>query len=642
MKKATSTRLIRVFLGIFIFSPLLILFLPRVSYARAGGGEGYGSSGGGYGSGGMSGGSQGLGALFDLLIYLNLNDPAVGVPVDVLVLFAIYISSSSGGTALRDRRISSTIQTGVLKSKENVYQDKLAAIQTTDPHFNEQDFLDRSKNAFIKIQSAWAVQDMSSARSLISDGVFIRFSSQLALQKSNNIKEIMENLNVLKQSILAVDETSFFNIIHVSFTASCVNYKAHADTGLYFDGDKSPEEFSEVWSFARRKNAKTLEEGSIDGVCPNCGAVQKNSRVQCEACGSFLNSGENDWVLALITQDSEWRMAKPESRVVGWDNFTRSDSAMDLISVEDRVSLVFWKTRQAFHLKNADFVSRFASNSYLAGFKNEIASAVPESYFNEAVGAVEVLELERRPDFEYAHVAVRWMGDEFLLNPKTRHYEPQGKVFRDWVYTVKRKNGAQSDIKTALNSFGSFHCQGCGAALADGDSPVCQYCGRVLNDGSYDWVLDSVLPHSKWRSSISDAPAPEQELYEILNSGVDSRALVKVLVAVLAADGVDPEEMKAVSHLADRAQIPMDFVLNCVDAAKSGKLEVALPQDSKEAHRYLRAMAVLVITGTGKGDGEKALEAFGSRFNLEKADIDLLINEEKANLYEKARKEAFA
>ncbi len=629
-------------LGFFVLFPLLVLFSPHLSYARAGGGEGYGYSGGGYGSGGLSGGSQGLGGLFDLLIFFNLNYPAAGIPVDVLVLFAIYLSSSSGGTALYNRRISSTIQTGVLKSRENAYQDKIVSIQATDPRFNEDVFLERSKDAFIKIQSAWGAQDMSPVRALISDGVFIRFSSQLAMQKSNGIKEIMENLNILSQSILAIDETSFFDIIHVSFTASCVNYKVHADTGIYFAGNKSADEFSEVWSFARRKNAKTLDQGSIDGVCPNCGAVQKISRVQCEACGSFLNSGENDWVMALITQNSEWRMVKPESQIIGWDNFTHLDSSLDLISVEDRVSVAFWKTRQALRLKNADFIARFASSSYLESFKNEIASAESESYSNEAVGAVEILELERRPDFEYAHVAVRWMGDEFSLNPASRRFEPLGKVFRDWVFTIKRKNGAQSNIKTALNSFGSFHCQGCGAALADGDSAVCQYCGRALNDGSYDWVLDSVVPHSKWRSSIEAAPAPEQELYEILNSGVDSQTLIKVLVAVLAADGVDHAEMKVVSQLALRAHIPMDFVLNCVDAAKSGKLEVALPQNLKEARRYLRGMAVLAVTGTGKGGGEKALEAFGSRFNMQKADIDLIINEERSNLYEKARKEAFA
>ncbi len=472
---------------------------------------------------------------------------------------------------------------------------------------------------------------MTGARALISDGVFIRFSSQLALQKSNHIKEIMEALKVSQESILAVDSTSFFDVIHVSFTASCVNYKVYADTGLYFDGNKSPEEFSEVWSFVRRKGAKTLERGSLEGACPNCGAIQKTDRVQCEACGSFLNSGENDWVLALITQDAEWRMVKPESQVIGWDDFTGSDAAMDLISLQDRVSILFWKMRQAYHLKNADFIARFSSDSYLEGFKKEIASALPEAYFNEAVGAVEVLELERKPDFEWAHVSVRWMADGSL-----------GKVFRDWVFSVKRKNGVQSNPKTVLNFFGSFHCQGCGAALADGDSPTCQYCGRTLNDGGYDWVLDSVVPHSQWKPSLDSLPPEEQELYEILHSGLDPQTLIKVLVAVLAADGVDHQEMKVVSQLADRAHIPMDFVLNCVDAAKSGKLEVALPQSQKEARRYLSAMAVLAITGNGKGNGEKALEVFGSRFNMQKADIDLIINEERSHLYEKARKAAFA
>ncbi len=622
----------RLLSGVLLFPLILVLASVHKARARAGGGEGYGYSGSSsFGGSGYGGSSQGLGGLLDLLIILNLNEPAVAIPIDILILFAIYIGSSQGGSALRDRRISSTIQTGIVKSREKTYLAKLADIQSRDPRFFEEGFLNHAKNSFIKIQSEWAKQDMTGARALISDGVFIRFSSQLALQKSNHIKEIMEDLKVSQEAILAVDSTSFFDVIHVSFTASCVNYKVYADTGLYFDGNKSPEEFSEVWSFVRRKGAKTLERGSLEGACPNCGAIQKTDRVQCEACGSFLNSGENDWVLALITQDAEWRMVKPESQVIGWDDFTGSDAAMDLISLQDRVSILFWKMRQAYHLKNADFIARFSSDSYLEGFKKEIASALPEAYFNEAVGAVEVLELERKPDFEWAHVSVRWMADGSL-----------GKVFRDWVFNVKRKNGVQSNPKTVLNFFGSFHCQGCGAALADGDSPTCQYCGRTLNDGGYDWVLDSVVPHSQWKPSLDSLPPEEQELYEILHSGLDPQTLIKVLVAVLAADGVDHQEMKVVSQLADRAHIPMDFVLNCVDAAKSGKLEVALPQSQKEARRYLSAMAVLAITGNGKGNGEKALEVFGSRFNMQKADIDLIINEERSHLYEKARKAAFA
>ncbi len=627
-----SNRRARLLSGVLLFPLILVLASVHKARARAGGGEGYGYSGSSsFGGSGYGGSSQGLGGLLDLLMILNLNEPAIAIPIDILILFAIYIGSSQGGSALRDRRISSTIQTGIVKSREKTYLAKLADIQSRDPRFFEEGFLNHAKSSFIKIQSAWAKQDMTGARALISDGVFIRFSSQLALQKSNHIKEIMEALKVSQESILAVDSTSFFDVIHVSFTASCVNYKVYADTGLYFDGNKSPEEFSEVWSFVRRKGAKTLERGSLEGACPNCGAIQKTDRVQCEACGSFLNSGENDWVLALITQDAEWRMVKPESQVIGWDDFTGSDAAMDLISLQDRVSILFWKMRQAYHLKNADFIARFSSDSYLEGFKKEIASALPEAYFNEAVGAVEVLELERKPDFEWAHVSVRWMADGSL-----------GKVFRDWVFNVKRKNGVQSNPKTVLNFFGSFHCQGCGAALADGDSPTCQYCGRTLNDGGYDWVLDSVVPHSQWKPSLDSLPPEEQELYEILHSGLDPQTLIKVLVAVLAADGVDHQEMKVVSQLADRAHIPMDFVLNCVDAAKSGKLEVALPQSQTEARRYLSAMAVLAITGNGKGNGEKALEVFGSRFNMQKADIDLIINEERSHLYEKARKAAFA
>ncbi len=131
-----SNRRARLLSGVLLFPLILVLASVHKARARAGGGEGYGYSGSSsFGGSGYGGSSQGLGGLLDLLMILNLNEPAIAIPIDILILFAIYIGSSQGGSALRDRRISSTIQTGIVKSREKTYLAKLADIQSRDPRF---------------------------------------------------------------------------------------------------------------------------------------------------------------------------------------------------------------------------------------------------------------------------------------------------------------------------------------------------------------------------------------------------------------------------------------------------------------------------------------------------------------------------
>src|SRR5207248_5745454 len=66
---------------------LVVLFLPEVASARVGGGQSYG---GGHGGGGGGDGAAGaiiwlILQLFRFLIYLTIEYPLIGIPLDILV-----------------------------------------------------------------------------------------------------------------------------------------------------------------------------------------------------------------------------------------------------------------------------------------------------------------------------------------------------------------------------------------------------------------------------------------------------------------------------------------------------------------------------------------------------------------------------
>jgi len=61
--------------------------------------------------------------------------------------------------------------------------------QVRDPQFDEQQFLARVSQAFLKIQDAWSRQDLSAVRPFISDGIRERFSFQFNMQQGARISQ---------------------------------------------------------------------------------------------------------------------------------------------------------------------------------------------------------------------------------------------------------------------------------------------------------------------------------------------------------------------------------------------------------------------------------------------------------------------
>ncbi len=86
-----------------------VLLLPLEMFARVGGGQSYGG-GGGHGSGGGGGGAI-LWLVFQLmrlLVYLTIEYPIIGIPLDVIILIAdcgsLRIGASVGPVAASVRQ----------------------------------------------------------------------------------------------------------------------------------------------------------------------------------------------------------------------------------------------------------------------------------------------------------------------------------------------------------------------------------------------------------------------------------------------------------------------------------------------------------------------------------------------------------
>src|SRR3984893_7303638 len=138
--------------SIFAVSLCLIglgaLFLPVEVFARVGGGQSYG---GGSGSGGGDGGGAIVWILFHgvrLLLYLTIEYPVIGIPLDIIVIVGLiyyFMRRGSPTTEAFSSIITSTSQAQTQTGdRSEVVARSFAQLRKFDPNFSEIVFTDFS------------------------------------------------------------------------------------------------------------------------------------------------------------------------------------------------------------------------------------------------------------------------------------------------------------------------------------------------------------------------------------------------------------------------------------------------------------------------------------------------------------------
>jgi len=627
-----------------IFLVLLLvvagLFLAVEVYARAGGGGGYAGGGGGGGGSGGSGGGGGDGVIVYLFIrwwiLFCMRVPLVGVPVTIVgvVLFIKY------GGKFRQQQQGRTIARGRQVQEKTGQDNAIARIRERDPGFSDAAFSQRIEKAFVLLQDAWTKQDISSVRSFISDGIVERFSLQFEEQKAKGFRNRMKDVNVQQVRMAQVETDDVFDTITVAISASAVDFNESLETGKKISGSTIPESFTEYWSFVRRPGAKSLSgDGLIEGNCPNCGAqLVLNEVEKCSSCGALVRSGEYDWVLTEITQACEW-VAKPSKSVPGVTALKETDPGFSTQNLEDRVSVMFWRTMMALRTGQIEPIRKMALPSFCEDMKKQMQpdeKGISHCYEDCAVGAVDTVGILLDDDGDRAVVSVRWSGAGTGRERNGKEKLESAAHVISELYVLVRKSGTTTDINLALSS---AHCPSCGAAVHDEASDSCEYCGAVLNDGSTGWVLEKILKvYSKEAMALQKTFADAASV-PVKSSGRSSLEQAAWMIQVMLADGhIDDKEKQTLLAFAKGHGISRERIESMISSMKAGRLNVVMPKDDNEAREWLEIMAEMVLAdGKITAPEQQAMLNMAKRLNITQADINRIINRKRTDLYQQSK-----
>src|SRR5437763_10620678 len=130
-------------LTVLVVSALTVLALAMDVYARVGGGQSYG------GGGGHGGGGGGAGALVYLLIrfllWLTIEHPVIGIPVDIIVIAIViywFAKPSKKSVSITSTSIIAPDSVATVAQQQQSVQRAFNQLRRFDPNFSEIIFTD--------------------------------------------------------------------------------------------------------------------------------------------------------------------------------------------------------------------------------------------------------------------------------------------------------------------------------------------------------------------------------------------------------------------------------------------------------------------------------------------------------------------
>lgn len=600
----------------FPFLVALAWSLPAL--ARIGGGEHYNSGNSSRGGGGDGDG----GAVIQLLVWLIIEHPAVGIPVAIIVAIVWFVHQRNQGDgstrkaldraeAERRTTVSATAVTGWV-----------AALKTKDPQFDLVAFFDRTRKLFLETQEAWFKRNLEPVRRHLSDATFQRLAVQLKILDAQGVRDAIAEPKVLDLQIIGLEQNEFFDTVHVRVKAQLRDEDAPANAtdeqARALAMKKAPEQFMEVWSFVRKPGVQTkVGEDSFQGKCPNCGAPFAGGAANtCEFCNAIVNSGNYDWVLAEITQGSEYAPAHETAE--GLAKARQSDPGLSTEMLEDRASLAFWKWVEAQVTGDTTHLTKLAVPGFLQSLKSDLdalkAAGKRKVFLECAVGAVNTRKLSSQGELDLASVEIRWSARIGVAaagqKPPNLPSQPQR-----WVLILQRKSGAKTVTE---NGMATNRCPTCHAPLTNNGQPSCEYCGTLLASGDKDWVIQDFGGWEWWRTNLgkSSGTSPQPVAARVPDREERER-LVYMMAAMAMADGVvDAKERQLLKMASDRWGVPWANVELALNAGP-GLFDKLLTRGSVEAEAFMKELvAVALVDGKIDAKEKKMLQVAAGHLGL--------------------------
>ena len=571
-----------------LFSFILFLLLTVYIFAAAGGGGG-GSSGGG--DGGGSGGGEIIFWIIRILFEIIWRLPfPINVIVLVIIAAAIYYfyktSQASSG-------LNSIPTSSYSASKKDIALPQSFVSKNTD--FNVSLFKEKVRTSFKEIQNAWMLQDLSSVRKWISDGMYQRFNTQFLMMKQIDQTNEISDINIHNVFIDDVETDGVFDILHVG-----IQYTMYDgfESGKYTQlNDGGPSSLTEYWSFIKKSGVKEKDIYHSNN-CPNCGGqlpANGGETARCPYCSTITYLGDYDWVLAEITQADDYlnsnskfeKQGKFAQRIL---SKIKNKNDFSLQNLEDKASNGYMQMMTAFMLKKPETARRFVADNLYAKIESKIKTEPNYLFFRLYLNHVTSFDYFQKENKDNIVLALKRSQQRiFIANPDKPTFE-NVITSQNEVLILSRNINAQMP----KGSLYAHSCPNCGAPIKDTVDTNCTYCTAQLNSTEFEWIISewmTAAEYETWKKTEAPTLANNKklddldELYDVRDYAFNN------MMVMIAADGVfAKEEMDYANMIAKKWNYSTDKLQGLLDMAKQKELVIRMPENPKKKEKIIAQM----------------------------------------------------
>jgi hypothetical protein len=492
----------------------LILF-PLEALARVGGGHSYGGGGGHGGSGGGGGGGAIIG-IVRILVWLTVEYPAVGVPVDIVVVgFVVYrfarggkkasetFSSASRETSTESLALPLGLDTAAPRPESS--SREFAQLRKFDPNFSEIVFTDFCYALYGKAHDARG----HGSTTLDQFSPYLGEATRKSLIERNP-KGLKEVKGIIIGGMRIADirglETPLVNITLLFET----NYTEMVSA----DGKTAEMTYyvRERWQLERKRDVLSPPPAQATALhCPRCGApLQKNTVGACSFCGAKIESGEFQWFVTgidLLSREAKGPLLTSDVPEAGTDRpsvlqpgfrdtrleFEKNNPSFSWGEFQARARLIFDELQAAWSTLNWERARPHETDNLFQMHQYWI-DAYQRQHLRNALDQCRVTALQPvkiKEDQFYVAVTLRIgaEGYDYTVDESGKVVSGSKNKLRYWseYWTfIRSRNAKPAAARADLN------CPNCGAPLKINNAGVCEFCGGKITSGDFDWVLSKI------------------------------------------------------------------------------------------------------------------------------------------------------
>ncbi len=476
---------------------IAVLVAAAVASARPGSGQSYSGgsrpSGGGYGGGGGGGGG---GFAIDLLIWLLIENPVIGIPI-VLIVIAVVIVKSVASSRMKGWSTTPTEVAAVQQFEQSslVPRVELDRIRTIDPGFSVVLFEDFVYMLYAAIQRARATGTASIA-AYLSEQVASSMRDASLSEVSGIIIGAMRTLRFSGTGGATVE-------VEIEIEANFVEKPRTGSERRYYVVDRLLLQRATSARSRPVQRARTLD-------CPSCGAPLEAIRgTECSYCKQNVGFGRFDWMVQefsnrtceprgpLLTSDvREEGTDLPTIVDPGANSRFREvevrDPALTWGAIEARVAHVFGELQVAWSGRDPKQIRPYVSDNLFQSMVYWIDLYVQQHCrnMNENARILRIDLANILSDAHYDAVTVRLFatGLDYTVSDDGRLLSGNRSRPRTYseYWTLIRNSGSKGSTQ------GNANCPNCGAPLKVGMTGNCESCNARVTSGEFDWVLSRI------------------------------------------------------------------------------------------------------------------------------------------------------